>query len=325
MKSITIMTIALCLSTLTRAQDVAKPVDRKYPGVIELQIDATNVTQKIYKVHERIPVKSGAVTLLYPQWLLGAHAPADSSLAQFAGLTLSAGQRRIEWRRDPLDMHAFHATVPAGVSALDADFEFLSPLEGSQGAILAAPEMAVHWETLLLYPAGYYARGIMVQATVTLPENWQFAGRARTGRASGRHGALQGRQSRPSRLARVCTGKNFQRIDLDPGAKVPVFLNMVADSPENLQATTQQIDAHRALVQQAYKLFGSHRTITMIFNGVERRVQLLRFWSIISPARTAYAPPTFRIGTISSPGAPIWCRMSSRILGMENFAGRRIS
>ncbi len=259
MKSITIMTIALCLSTLTRAQEVAKPVDRKYPGVIELHVDATNVGQKIYKVHERIPVTPGAVTLLYPQWLLGAHAPADSSLAQFAGLTLSAGQRRIEWRRDPLDMHAFHATVPAGVSALDADFEFLSPLEGNQGAILMTREMlAVHWETLLLYPAGYYARGIMVQASVTLPETWQYAGALELAEPPGAAARFKAVNLEELIDSPLYAGKNFQRIDLDPGAKVPVFLNMVADSPENLRATTQQIDAHRALVQQAYKLFGSH-------------------------------------------------------------------
>jgi Peptidase M61 N-terminal domain len=52
-------------------------VDRNYPGIIELHVDATNVAQKIFKVHERIPVKPGPITLLYPQWLLGAHAPCD--------------------------------------------------------------------------------------------------------------------------------------------------------------------------------------------------------------------------------------------------------
>jgi predicted metalloprotease with PDZ domain len=259
MKFISIVTMALCLPSLLRAQDVARPVDQKYPGVIELHVDATNVGQKIYSVHERIPVKPGQATLLYPQWLLGAHAPADSSLAQFAGLTLSAEQRRIEWRRDPLNMHAFHVTVPAGVSALDADFEFLSPVEGNQGAILMTPEMlAVHWEALLLYPAGYYARGIMVQATVTLPENWQFAGALELLEPPGAAARFKAVNLEELIDSPLYAGKNFKRIDLDPGAKVPVFLNMVADSPENLRATPQQIDAHRALVQQAYKLFGSH-------------------------------------------------------------------
>jgi hypothetical protein len=59
-------------------------------------------------------------------------------------------------------------------------------------------------------------------------------------------------------------GKYFKRFDLDAGAKVPVFLDLFADDPENLNPSPQQIDAQRALVQQAYKLFGSHHCITMI-------------------------------------------------------------
>src|SRR5580698_6963600 len=167
-------------SFAVQAQEVAKPVDRKYPGIIELHVDATDVGRKIFRVHERIPVGPGPVTLLYPQWRLGAHAPADGALAQLAGLTLSAGSRRVEWQRDPLNMYAFHASIPAGASALDADFEFLSPLEGNQGAILVTPVMlAVHWESLLLYPAGYFARGIVVRPSVKFPESWQFAGALR--------------------------------------------------------------------------------------------------------------------------------------------------
>lgn len=47
---------------------------------------------------------------------------------------------------------------------LEADFDFLSPLEGSEGAIVMSPEMlAVHWQALVLYPAGYFAHGVMLQ------------------------------------------------------------------------------------------------------------------------------------------------------------------
>lgn len=52
-------------------------------------------------------------------------------------------------------------------------------------------------------------------------------------------------------------GRHFRRIDLDPGAKIPVHLNIVADSPEQLEATPEQIAPHREMVQQAYKLFNS--------------------------------------------------------------------
>ena len=160
-----------------QAQDVPSPVNEPYPGILELQVDATNLEQRIFTVRERIPVKSGKVTLLYPQWHLGTHAPADRMLAQFAGLMVSANHQRLEWIRDPVNAYAFHIDVPDGASELDAEFEFLSPVEGNQGAVVMTPEMlAVHWESLVLYPAGFYARGITVKSSVTLPQNWPFAG-----------------------------------------------------------------------------------------------------------------------------------------------------
>jgi predicted metalloprotease with PDZ domain len=261
LKPVVLLTVAACASAIgaAHAQAVPKPLDKPYPGVIELRVDATNIGQKIFTVHERIPVKPGPVTLLYPQWRLGAHAPADGALAQLAGLALSANRRRIEWLRDPLDMYAFHAAVPAGSSTLDIDFEFLSPLEGNQGAILVTPVMlAVHWESLLLYPAGYFARGITVRPSVTFPETWQFAGALEVAGHNGAETLFKPVDIEELVDSPLYAGKYFKRIDLDPGAKVPVTLAMVADAAENLEAAPKQIDAHRALVQQAYKLFGSH-------------------------------------------------------------------
>jgi predicted metalloprotease with PDZ domain len=121
------------------------------------------------------------------------------------------------------------------------------------------PEMlAVHWESVVLYPAGYYARRIMVKASVTLPKNWPFAGALE---ADGQSGATVGFKAvNLEELidSPLYAGRHYKRIDLDPGAKVPVFLDMFADSDTALEASPKQVEAHRALVQQAYKLFGSH-------------------------------------------------------------------
>src|SRR5580692_9226798 len=235
------------------AQQVPRPRDLAYPGIIELQVDATNVGQKIFKVHERIPVKAGKIALLYPKWRLGAHSPAGMALSQFAGLLLTANRQRLEWMRDPLDVYAFNVDVPAGVAVLDADFEFLSPVERNQGAVLVTAEMlAVHWEAMLLYPAGYYAHGILFRPSVLLPPDWKFAGALES---TGQTGAEV--RFKPVNLEElidspIYAGRYFKRIDLDPGARVPVFLDMVADNPANLEGTAEQVQAHRALVQQAY-------------------------------------------------------------------------
>ena len=56
----------------------------------------------------------------------------------------------------------------------------------------------------------------------------------------------------------IFAGKYFKSIDLDPTGPAPVRLNLVADSPELLEAKPEHIQVHKDLVQQAYKLFGSH-------------------------------------------------------------------
>jgi len=239
--------------------DVPPPVDIPYAGTLELHVDARNVAQKIFAAHERIPVQPGALTLLYPQWHLGTHAPSGPLLAQLAGLEFTGNGRRLEWRRDPVNMYAFHVDVPAGVTTLEADFQFLSPIEHDQGAILATPVMlAVHWEALLLYPAGFYAHGILVKPSLTLPEQWQFAGALEVAARDGDTLEFKPLDIEELVDSPLYAGRFFQRVDLDPGAKVPVYLDMMADAPENLSASPAQLEAHRRLVQQAYKLFGSH-------------------------------------------------------------------
>lgn len=249
--------LAPALLTAAAAQEISPPVDRPYPGTIELKVDATNLDQKIFRVHEQIPVKPGRLTLFYPQWLPGNHAP-TGPLTQLAGLTLSANRRPLEWARDAVNMFAFHVDVPAGVEAIDADFQFVSPIESSQGRITATTEIVgVQWNTVVLYPAGYYAHGINVAPSVVLPADWKFGTALEVAEQKGAQ--VRFKQVGLDDLvdSPLLAGKYFKRLDLDPGAKVPVFLDVVADRPENLEAKPEQIAAHRALVQQAYKLYGS--------------------------------------------------------------------
>src|SRR3546814_10905893 len=59
---------------------VTLPADTPYPGTMALKVDATDVARGIYHVHQTIPVeKAGTLTLLYPEWLPGKHAPRGRS------------------------------------------------------------------------------------------------------------------------------------------------------------------------------------------------------------------------------------------------------
>jgi len=53
-------------------------------------------------------------------------------------------------------------------------------------------------------------------------------------------------------------GRYFSRLDLDPGAARSTHLDVVADRADLLELKPEQLEAHRALVRQAYKLYGSH-------------------------------------------------------------------
>ena len=238
---------------------IAAPQDVAYPGVLQLSVDATDLDRRIFRVQETIPVSaSGPFTLLFPRWLPGHHSPVGR-LDQLAGLTISAAGQRVEWTRDPVEISAFHLNVPVGAKQLELDFQYLSPVEDKQGRIVVTPEMLnLQWEAMLLYPAGFYASRIMVDARVKLPAAWNFGTALETASASGEVTRFKPVSLETLVDSPIFAGRYFKQFDLAPGAAVPVRLNVVADKASSLEATPAGLAAHRALVQQADKLYGGH-------------------------------------------------------------------
>ncbi len=236
------------IDTIPAVRDVA------WPGVITLSVDASDVTRGIFLVSESIPVSAaGPLTLLYPKWLPGQHAD-NGQISQLAGIKFSAGGHPLDWRRDPVDVFAFHVGVPEGSSKIEAQFQFLSPTDVTQGRIVTTPDMLdLQWNAALLYPAGYYVRRIGVEATVKLPASWKAASALEV---AGQKGATV-RYKRVNLEvlvdSPVLAGANVRVETLTPGVR----LNIVADQPEQLAATEDQIQLHRNLVTQAVKLFGA--------------------------------------------------------------------
>jgi predicted metalloprotease with PDZ domain len=238
---------------------IAAPRDTVYLGTIRLSVDATDLERHILRVHETIPVHAGESTvLLYPQWLPGNHSP-TGRVEKLAGLMIRANGARLEWTRDPVDVYAFHLGVPAAAVSLEVDFQFASPLDTNEGRVVMTPEMLnLQWNAVALYPAGYFTRQIIIEPSVRLPDGWQFATALET--ASGHDGVTTFKPVSLETLvdSPMFAGRYFKRLDLDPAGPVPVHLNIVADGPDLLDVKPEQLDAHRALVQQAYKLYGSH-------------------------------------------------------------------
>ncbi len=236
------------------SQPLPTPQDIAYPGTLTIDVDARDTARAIFRAKQTIPVRSaGRLTLLYPEWLPGNHAP-RGPISSIAGLRISAGGRPIAWTRDPGDVHAFHVDVPQGVRAVDVEFQHLSPTEGNQGRIVMTPGMLnVQWEKLSLYPAGYFTRNIPIQASVTYPAGFQAAtsldvATRRGDRVTYRPVSYETLVDSP-----VFAGRYYRREKLAPD----VNLNLFADRPEDLAATPEQIAAHRRLVEQTLKLTGA--------------------------------------------------------------------
>ncbi|HVZ21118.1 MAG TPA: hypothetical protein VG871_08650, partial [Vicinamibacterales bacterium] len=238
---------------------VQAPRDVPYPGTLTLSVDATDITRRIFHVHEVVPIAPGApLVLLFPQWLPGNHAP-EGRIDLLGGLQVHAGSTRVDWTRDSANVYAFHVTPPAGAASLDITFDFESPLLGAQGRQVMTPEMlSLQWNQMLLYPAGYFTRDISIDATLTVPDGWTVA--TALDRQDTRGNVVVFKRTSLNTLvdSPAVAGRYFKSYDLDPGGPAPVHLDVVADRPELLEAKPEQLQAHRNLVQQAYKLFGSH-------------------------------------------------------------------
>jgi predicted metalloprotease with PDZ domain len=242
------------------AAAVIPPDDQAYPGVIRLSVDATDTDRRIFRIHETVPVSGGKeAVLLYPEWLPGTHGPdGRSRINKFAGLVITVNGARVNWTRDPAYVYAFHVAVPEGAVTLDIDFQYLSPV-GSQanGAEVSDEILILEWSSVVLYPAGYFARQIGVEASVKLPDGWQFA--TALERAPGNALDISFNRASLETLvdSPIFAGRSAARWELDPDSATPVRLNVFADRPELLAVKPEQLAAHRSLVQQAYRLFGS--------------------------------------------------------------------
>jgi predicted metalloprotease with PDZ domain len=245
------------VTALTQSNAQAPSVrDTAYPGTMLLDVDARDVARGIFKVKQVIPIaQSGPVTLLLPEWLPGNHAP-RGQIEKIAGLTISAGGKKLVWKRDWQNVFAFTVTVPAGTKTLDVAFDFVSATSDDQGRVVATGEMLnLQWQSVSLYPSGWRTNKISIAATATYPAGWKAASALRPATTVGDTIKYQTVDYETLVDSPVFAGKYFMAWPLGHG----VTLNVVADEAKYLAAKPEQIEKHRVLVDQAYKVFGTHQ------------------------------------------------------------------
>lgn len=260
------LALLACSTALAAPNPVAAPLPPPIPapaaairaGEITLAVDATDTRHHVFDVRETIPATPGPMTLLFPKWIPGEHGP-TGPLAALAGLTLTAGGKRIAWTRDPVEMFAFHIDVPAGATEIEARFQHLSPTTSREGQVVMSESLAeLKWNAVVLYPAGTEAGGITIRPRVKLPAGWHFA--TALDRAGGADNAPEFEPVNLHKLidSPLLAGKHFTTIDLNPGENATVRLNIASDRPEDATIDPKDLEAHRELVRQATRNFGSH-------------------------------------------------------------------
>ena len=229
-------------------------------GPITLEVDATHAPQKIIYTHMVIPVSPGPLTLYYPKWIPGEHAP-DGPIANLTGLKFTGNGKTIPWRRDLVDMFTFHLNIPQDVSKLDVKLDYVEPefTSGfSAGASATDKLVVISWNQNLLYPAGHLAQHLIYKATLKLPEGWKFGTALPVAHQQGNEVEFK-----PTSLNRlvdspVSAGEYYRVINVTPpGEPIHHVIDLAADSEAALNMSSQQKQDYTNLVAETGKLFGT--------------------------------------------------------------------
>ncbi len=229
------------------------------PPTVTIFLDATSAPRKIFHAKLKIPAIPGDLTLYYPKWIPGEHAP-DGPVVDLAGLKFSASGNMLKWRRDLLDGFTLHVDVPADVNEIDAELDFLSPATfegGFSAGSSATDKMAViSWNQVLLYPKGWKSDDINYTASLKLPEGWKFGTPLPITSQSGNEIQFSTVSLTTLVDSPVITGEFLKVVKLadDPLTE----MDIAADSAAALAAPQEVWDHYKNLVEQTNKLFGAH-------------------------------------------------------------------
>ncbi|MGH9396500.1 MAG: M61 family metallopeptidase [Terriglobia bacterium] len=227
---------------------------------IQLTVDATQAPMRIVHTRMVMPVTPGALTLYYPKWIPGEHAP-DGPIANLTGLKFSANGQAIPWRRDLLDMFAFHLTIPAGVSSLDVKLDYLEPKAQSgfsAGASATDKLVLLSWNQNLLYPAGRRAQEIIYKPTLRLPDGWHYGTALPVAAHSGNE--IEFKPVSLNRLvdSPVIAGQYLRVVNLTPpGERIHHEMDVASDNEAALEITPKEVQDYTNLVAQTWALFGT--------------------------------------------------------------------
>ena len=228
---------------------------------LTVKLDARDVRSKRVHTQLTLPVKPGALTLVYPKWLPGEHGP-TGPLESLVGLEIRAGDKLLAWTRDPVDMYAIRVTVPAGTNVLDIRMESGLAVggDGFSAAPTSSDQLAVlPWNEFLLFPKGIDADKVMVDASVTAPAGWKVVSPLADTTSGDTHAFETASIARlidsPAQIG--AHSKVFDLKGSDPRPDLVHKLSVMADSEAALVVPDGFADGYSRLVAENGALWGT--------------------------------------------------------------------
>jgi predicted metalloprotease with PDZ domain len=224
-----------------------------------LDVDLREAPLHIFHAKLTLPVNPGPLTLVYPKWIPGEHAP-TGPIIDFVGLKINADGREFPWRRDDVDMYAFHLEVPSGVNTIHLSYDFPTPPDSTSSRerqSTTARLAILNWYTLALYPQGAKPDDLTYVASLRLPAGWKYGTALPVAKESS-----DLIEFAPATLTTVIdspviTGAYMRHIDLSPGQTPPHMVHVAADGLAPLEATPAEVQHLRQLVAETGAVFGA--------------------------------------------------------------------
>ncbi len=277
MKNLLLGAAALLAVTLIGADALDTPLATQ-SNPMTVVLDATKAPIGLATTRMTIPVKPGAFTLDFPEWIPGEHGP-TGPLNVISELRMSANGKPIAWHRDQVDMYAFHIDVPQGVSTVDVSYTAL--LNGPESGTMATRNIMVgNWNRFVFYQRDIDNEHYYVKASMIMPHGWDYASALplvkRTGdRVDFGTVTLETLVDSPTDIGRYV--KHITTWTGKDGAAT--YLDLFADSPDDLKISDKVIDAYKRLTPEAMALYGGrhwnvyHAELTLSdaigFQGIE--------------------------------------------------------
>jgi predicted metalloprotease with PDZ domain len=255
---------------------VASPSHATEQNPATVVVDASRASDGFLETRERIPAAPGPFTVVYPKWIPGEHGP-TGPLNDLAALRISANGVPLDWRRDQVDLYAFHVNVPAGAREIDVVFDVLM---NAPDDYMSTHSLAIlNWNRALLYQDGVDSHQFFIKPSIVLPPGWQYGTALRGAAPAGNRVDFAVTPLNMLVDSPLDMGRFVAKWDLWRQGDAFVQMDAFADRPQDLDISSSLLHAYQRVPAEAFAMYGSrhfndyHALLTLSdqigFQGIE--------------------------------------------------------